>query len=411
MTRKSGTSHKLLCSNYSFFIFSISQGISNLGDAFQFIAITTLLVNISGNGLSAGFAIVSTPICSLFLSPFAGSLGDRFNEKYVLIFLDVFRGLIAILFVLSEEIWSIYCLMLLLSSIEILYNPSRKKLISCLLKNKEFMIGNSIISGISGLTFVIGPLLAGFIINFLGIKTIFYINSLTFFMSALLIIFIKTNKKYIFFKTKGKKTKEKIYEGIITGFTYFNNTPRIKFLVFMGTALALGTASVNMTFYSFAFDFLKVSSKSWGIMMSVFYGARLIAMSLSLLFSGQINRRITTSMYICFLSVAIIWFCYGNINNLILIVVLQFLEGTALGLVEILLNSQLQIVSQEDYMARVISINDVINNFGKLFGSLYTYIFIQILSSQSIFILNSMLILVYIIYLFVSTNLSLTKNR
>lgn len=386
--------------NHSFFMFSISQGISNLGGAFHFIAVTTLLVNISGNGLWAGFSMILTPICSLLLSPFAGSLGDRLNEKYILIVLDVWKSFVGILFIFSNEIWSIYCLKILISAIEILYNPSKKKLISCILKNDELMAGNSIVSGISGITYVIGPVLAGLIIRFFGIHTIFYIHSGASLLSAFLLLLIKTKENSILLQRKGKKVGFKFHDGIATGFTYFKSQPEIKFWVCTGAVLALGTISVNMTFYSFAFDFLKVSSELWGIMISLFYGSRFIAMGLSLGLHRRIRKRPITYVSLCFFIVATCWFFYGNIEALILIMILQFLEGTALSLFEILLSAQLQTISQKDYVARVVSINDIISNVGQLIGVLCTYIFIHIFSLQRIFMLNAILLFVCILYLF-----------
>ncbi|ABW18390.1 major facilitator superfamily MFS_1 [Alkaliphilus oremlandii OhILAs] len=399
MIRTSRSTQKLN-KNYSFLIFSISQGISNLGGAFHFIAVTALLVNISGNGLWAGFSMVLTPICSLLLSPFAGTLGDRLNEKYVLIVLDVWKSLVGILFIFSNEIWSIYCLKLLISAIEILYNPSKKKLISSILKSDELMAGNSIVSGISGITYVIGPVLAGLIIRFFGIHTIFYIHSSASLLSAFLLFLVETRESSLLLQRKEKKAGLKFHGGIATGFTYFKNQPEIKFWIFTGTVLALGTISVNMTFYSFAFDFLKVSNELWAIMISLFYGARFIAMGLSLGLHGRIRKRPMAYVFICFFTVATCWFFYGNIKTVILIMVLQLLEGTALSLFEILLNAQLQTISQKDYVARIFSINDIISNVGQLFGVLCTYVFIHIFSLQRIFMLNAILLFVCILYLF-----------
>ena len=127
-----------------FLLFLISQIFSYFGDAFRFIAVTALLIKITGSGTSAGFVVICTPISSLFLSPLAGSLGDRLNEKYFLAFVNLSKSLVILAFLLSYNVSIIYMLMLVLASFDIIDNPSKKKIIARLLHSKDIMIGNSI---------------------------------------------------------------------------------------------------------------------------------------------------------------------------------------------------------------------------------------------------------------------------
>jgi len=77
---------------------------------------------------------------------------------------------------------------------------------------------------------------------------------------------------------------------IKNGMRYFLARPPIRNITLVNMATNLLIASINVAFYAFAFDVLKVSNSVWGIMMSLFYGANLASMSVSIYFNRQIRN-------------------------------------------------------------------------------------------------------------------------
>ncbi|KNF07716.1 major facilitator transporter [Gottschalkia purinilytica] len=384
--------------NKSLMFFLTSQTVSNLGDAFHFIAIAALLIKLTGSGTSASFIVICTPISSFFLSSFAGSLGDRFNEKYLLAFIDLLRGLTALLFISNQNVLTIYILMLTLSSFEILYNPPQKKIITSLLDQRDVMIGNSILTGIKGIIFIIGPIIAGIIIDIWGLNTIFMINSLSYFLSTIILFLTRTKSHKSNIINKKIGTKPSIYKDIRSGFKYFKSKISIKELVLINTIASLAIASVNITFYSFAFDTLKVTSRNWGFMMSVFYGTNFVAMVVSIYFDKIIHKLNLLFAYMILITVSIVWLFYSLSNNLSTVILLQFIEGLVISLLTIFINTKLQIITKKEFVARIMGINDIFNNIGKLIGIGYTYAILQFRSSRFIFVLNFFILIFYVVY-------------
>lgn len=389
---------KRIKENTSFTLFLISQGISNLAEAFHFIAIVSLLIKITGKGTSASFIVICTPISSFLLSPFAGSLGDRFNEKYVLIIISFLKAVAMLLFISNYNIGSIYIPMLILAVLDILYSPSKKKIVANLLDSGNLMIGNSILLGIWGLGFIVGPIAAGIIIELWGVNTIFLLDGFLNFLSGIILFFIKINSYQNSTKKKKINFKTNVYKDIDMGFEYFRSKPSIRKLIFINAITSLAIASINIAFYSFAFDVLKVTSKSWGIMMSAFYGANLLAMIISVHFNNIIEKMDLLFIYLIIIMISVIWLLYSISNNLIVVIILQITEGIFISLLTIVINTKLQIITNKDFLARITAINDIFNNIGKLFSVGLTYFILQFQSSRIIFMMNFIILILYGIY-------------
>lgn len=373
-----------LKNNSPFSLFLIGQAISCLGDSFHFIAIALLLIKMTGSGTSAAFIVICTPISSFFLSPFAGGLGDKFNEKYLLGFIDLLKALTTIAFIFSSKVSTVYILMLLLASLEILHNPSKQKIITRLLNSNDILMGNSILTGIIGFTFIIGPIVAGILIGLLGIHIIFFINCGLYLLSA--IIFLSLRIKSYKFNYAKKPTE--LFKDISSGIKYFKSRASIRKVILISTLINLLIASLNISFYSFAFDILKVNGKIWGIMMSVFYGANLVSMFVSIYLDKIIKKMDFSFVYIVLIIISGVWLCYGFINDLLFVFTLQFIEGLLLSLIAIILSTKLQIITNKEYISRIIGINDIYNNIGKLIAIGITYFILQFYTARFIFILN-----------------------
>ncbi|WIV11037.1 MFS transporter [Proteiniborus sp. MB09-C3] len=397
----SRTSLDKMMKNRSFIIFLIAQGITDIAEAFNFIAITSLIIQITGSGKYASFAVLCTPISSFILSPFAGGIGDRYNVKYLVIIISLMRGITTVLFVLSYKTITIYVFMLILASFEVLYNPSRKTLILGLLGYEHIMIGNSVLLGISGFVFIIGPVAAGLIIDIFELRVIFFTTSILYFLSTILLFFIKSQP---YKNNKKIDVRSNIYKDIRNGYEYFKSQTAIKELIYISTLMSLLVASMNTAFYPFAFDFLKITSKEWGIIMSVFYGTNMFAMIISIYFNKAIRKMDLLFSYFAIAIVSVVWLSYSLSNKLITVIVLQFIEGLFISLATIVLSTKLQVITRRDYTSRIIAINDIINNVGKLTSIVITYFILSFKPPQSIFLLNFAIIFSYGIYKLLFSN-------
>jgi MFS family permease len=373
----------------------MGQGISNLGDTFHLFAVTVLLYKITGSGLSTGFGIICAPIPSLLLSPIAGSLGDRFSERRLLVLIDILRGIVTAAFIFKFSTLEIYFLLLILSSLNVLYGPPSKKIIVRILSKSDIVTGNAILGGLSGLSFLVGPILAAIIIEFSGLGTAFIINSISFFFSAFSILILKVNFTDSLFSNSGNKLKNGIWDDLRKGMKYLRKTCTVREMVATGSVLCFCSSAMNMAFYPFAFDLLKITSRGWGFMLSIFYGTGIISMLISIYFINKIKSAMQKIIYFSLFLVSILWVSYVFADNVIVIMGLQLLEGTALSLCGILIITSLQTNVRGNLISRVMGINDLLNSFGKLLGIACALIILQFSSPRLVFALNGIILIIF----------------
>jgi hypothetical protein len=162
----------------------------------------------------------------------------------------------------------------------------------------------------------------------------------------------------------------------------------IRKVILISTITSLLIASINAAFYSFAFDILKVNNSLWGIMMSLFYGTNLISMFVSISFNELIQKMDLLFVYAASIIVSGVWFCYSLAGSLPFVLLLQFTEGLLLTLITIFLSTKLQLITRREFIGRIVGINDILNNIGKLLSVGATYFILRFYSARFIFVLD-----------------------
>ncbi len=375
-----GAGLKCVCGNRNFLLFLVSQGISNVGDAFQLVAVVMLLHELTGSGLAAGFALICAPLPGIVISLFAGAIGDKFQGKYILVAVDLLRALNVILFVLSINICLIYVLLLTLSSLNSLYNPSAKKLVAGALRSDEIVAGNSLLTGVSGLAYLFSPVASGFIIGIIGINSAFVLNCISFVMSALFIALINEPAVSIHRRVSVKIKLSAIYTDVKEGFCYCAGKAVLRDIILTNMMVAFSAALVNIAFYPYSLDTLKVTATGWGLILSVYNGASLAAVYIATYFIKKTGSSLMLYVYPSIFAISIIWYTYGMVDNLAIVLLLLLAEGITASVCGILLTSGIQILTGRDYMSRMAGISDIAANTGRLGGIGTAYILVNYFS-------------------------------
>jgi MFS family permease len=374
-------------------LFLVSLGLSNFGDTLRAVAIIVFLFKLTGSGLSSSLGIVYSLLPGILLSPFAGILGDRFPEKYVLIAVELARGLVITIFISTISVSLIYLMLIILASLDVLGSPSSKKLTVNILGKNGVVRGNSYLSGVAGITNILGSLLSGVFTALWGIQVLFLINSALHGISALLLLFINTGKQ-----VPERRTLKKGFSGLSGLKISFgvSNSPNVLRSVIAAFTVMSFTGIPNIiAFYPYSFDILKVTEKGWGLIMAFFYTTNIIAMLLAVSLRKKLSRLSMTPIYLLMIAASAVWFAYSTLETFLPVLLLQLAEGTALSMCSIFLISKLQIVTKSDYMARVAGMNDFINNLGRIAGTGYAYLIIYLSSVKFLFTINSLMLFSY----------------
>ncbi len=380
-----------------FRFFLAGQGFLNLGESMRFIAVTMLIYKLTGSGVSAAAGVVFSSLPSIFTSPFAGVLGDRANEGRLMILIDLARFVTVPLFLYARDIRFVYLLLILISVLDVFYNPSRRKYVLGSTGRHNALRANSQLTGIGGAAYLAGPLLAGFLTDSRGAAPALVISSLCCLFSGLMTMFS-------ILAGGGSRdiAPADIYETGASAFQncikYCHDMPAIVELLAAGMIIGLCTISVNMSFYPFAFDVIKVTGRGWSLMITIFYGTNLLAMALTRYLDRIYGIRDGRLFYGCLTVVSVIWLLYAFIRSYALILLLQFIEGAFSAIAGIILASRFQMITGKQYMARVTGINDVLSSAGKLAGMGCTALLLSKCSFLYVFIACGILLFIFASY-------------
>jgi MFS family permease len=169
--------------------------INGIGDRFSQVALLTLILQMTGSGLSVGITLALRMLPFLLFGPLSSSIAEKLSRKKLLIYTDFLRVLIALSFLWiegPEDMWIVYVGSFLLASGEALYSPTRRSSIPAIINQKNLKEVNSWEQVLLGFVLIIGALTGGVISFAFGAKAAFSINILSFLIAGFIIATIPT---------------------------------------------------------------------------------------------------------------------------------------------------------------------------------------------------------------------------
>lgn len=180
-----------LALNGSFSALWVGHLISMFGDRIHQIALAYLVLGLTNNAVAVAFVFVAATIPNLLLAPLAGAYVDRWNQRDVMIVSDLLRAaaVLVIPMVAVTNIYLVYPLIFVITSISIFFRPARVAILPRLVRDDELLTANSALWAGETAADVIGYPLAGIFVAFLGpaIALAFWIDAATYAASAILI--------------------------------------------------------------------------------------------------------------------------------------------------------------------------------------------------------------------------------
>lgn len=187
--------------NRNFLLLWLGQLASNFGDRLNQMALVALVYQRNPGSEIALAKLISFTIIPVFvIGPIAGAWVDRLNRRDVMVISDILRGVLVLaipLFIMLNQILPIYFVIFLAFSISRFFIPSKMAIIPDLVSKDKLLVANTLQDTTHMAGNVVGLMVAGFIVNirYVGAVGGFYIDSLTFFISAVFISMIVLKKK------------------------------------------------------------------------------------------------------------------------------------------------------------------------------------------------------------------------
>jgi len=268
-----------LRSNREFLKLWCGGSVSLLGDSLNNVAVVLLTATINqGSAFAVGVVIGLRFIPRMLCSIVAGVLADRHDRKSLLFTLDLIMALLAVPYIFvtdSAQSWLLYPLVGLMGATNALFLTVRLSLVPDLV-GKENMGAATALNQISiGGSTILGNVLGGAIVGFVGYRIAFVINIATFLISALCTLSIKRSEptvnksKNILFAYISHPIRSKFREFLIDGANYLKQHYFILRMIFLNVSWSLGGGGVFVIMAMLNYKQFENSETTLGVFYSM----------------------------------------------------------------------------------------------------------------------------------------------
>lgn len=381
---------------------------SLIGSNMQSFALSLFVLSTTGSATKFASILAIALIPQLLLGPFAGVIVDWFYRKNILIVLDLISGIVVTIFAVSYfitgeiSLTNIYILVIILSLISTIDSPTLQTIIPTITKKEDLVEANALNSLLMSIGSVISPAIAALAYGSLGLKGVFIINSISFFLSALSEVFLVIPRNA---KKREKLSFNSFIDEFKEGIGFIVKRKEIINIVTLAIILnfTFGSLTVGSTYISKII--LKVSDFQYGIVDSVGVIGMIVASFLIgwLSKKNSIGKNLYSSLLISsavLSSYAIVAFkSFVEIENSIiylylLMLLITFVICLYIGLANTFINIYFQYIVPLEFMGRVSTVMGTGCMIAMpLSNMIYGYLFDKI-SVSNIFLISSVIMVI-----------------
>ena len=223
--------------NYRLYFYG--QSVSLIGTWMQGTALSWIVYTKTHSTFMLGLTLFAGKFPSFLLSLFGGVVSDRYDRFRVLLFTQIASlvqavCLAALILLGHYTVWELLLISVLLGSINAFDVPARQGLVYEMVDNKDDLSNAlALNSSMVNLARLIGPALAGIVLEKLGAGVCFLLNAASFLAVILSLLRMKLPPY-----KQGSRDKNAMVE-LKEGFTYLRQTPSIAKVILMLAGMSL----------------------------------------------------------------------------------------------------------------------------------------------------------------------------
>lgn len=322
--------------------------------------------------------ILSFTIIPVFLvGPIAGVYVDRWDRRRTMYVCDILRALLifTIPFFLfyAKNIIPIYMVVFTVFSIGRFFVPAKLSIIPDLVDKKDLLLANSLVNTTGMIAAILGFGVSGIVVEWLGAKSGFYLDSLSFFISGAMIFFIaKKAKEAVSLKELRKNIvdviNKSVFQEIKEGILYFIRKKDIRFTAGIMFVLWSALGAVYVVLIVFVQKTLHSATKDLGLLI-MFLGIGLFAGSI---IYGKFGQRIShykaifVSLILSGLMLIIFALAINRLHNFPIASGLAIIFGILVSPIMIASNTIIHNTSVNEMMGKIFSSLEIVMHLGFL---------------------------------------------
>jgi MFS family permease len=294
-----------------------------MGSALTSLAASIYIYRLTGSALSVGLMLMATAAPSLLVGLFAGVFVDRYDRKRIMITADVLRAFLIVLvpiLVPINIVW-LYVLVMLTSAIGQFFDPAHESVLPEVASDEELASANSMMAISSFGSTAVGFAAAGLIASAANINWAFYLDALSFLLSAICVFLIRIKP----IQAEEDTSAALVIKNLRAGVHQLFSTPILRELFSVQVVVLISFGLSNTLLLPFALTVLGATEFQYGLqegLTSVGFvvGSLLLATLFDRLHAGA-------WMAISFLGMGLIGVAYSFVHSVPLAIALITFSG------------------------------------------------------------------------------------
>lgn len=240
------------------------QLVSQIGDAFYWLALLITVNDLTGSTKAMGVTSVIVMLPVLFVGPVAGVFVDRWDRRRTMLVSDLVRAALVLFCLLvreAHEIWIYWVVGFLVSVVGVFALPAKNAVIPLLVEEGELLSANALSQTTQTLALIVGSATAGFVIGYLGAQVAFVADSISFLISALALWALRVPPV----REATAKGLQAVGHQFREGVAFIAQSPTVLALLAVGTVFYLGIGAVNVLWIPFLDRYFGVGPEGIGI--------------------------------------------------------------------------------------------------------------------------------------------------
>jgi len=367
-----------LLKDKNFFLLWFAQIVSNFGDRLNQMALIGLIyIRIPGSTIELAKLLSFTILPVFIIGPIAGIYVDRWNRRATMIACDIIRGLLVLLIPLvikySTSMIPVYIIVFIIFSVTRFFVPSKLSIIPDIVHKDKLLLANSLSSTTMMIATIVSFGFSGIIVALFGPQAGFYIDSVSYFISAILVFFVAVKLKENIGPSKARVelrdiSKRTVVGDIKDGFEYLKGHEDIKMVANTMFLIMAGVGSIYIVIIVFIQETLRSSTQHLGLLV-MFLGAGLF---LGSIIYGKFGSKFSKRKVINFgllstgLTIVLFTICLKFIPSFFIAGLLSIVLGIFSAPIIVSSNTLLHEVMHDEMRGRIFSSLEIIMHVGFL---------------------------------------------
>jgi len=351
---KSAVSHKEKLWTSNFILLWQGQLISMTGDVFYSFALGFWVLALTGSTALMGTLMAVSTLPRVIISPIAGVIVDRYNRKYLLILMDMLRGVFIVFIAIAAYLGFIGIYMVFVAGVFLgicgaFFSPAANSALPDIVPQSKLINANSAIGIIQTGSNILGSSVGGVIYHMFGAPFMFLLNGVSYLFSGIIEFFIKIPK------IEKPKAQQHFLQDMKDSYCFIWLFRGLRYLMIMLSVLSFVSYIAIILFLPLFQQSKSLGPLRYGIAMAFLTGGGLLGVLFTTLIKIPAQKRLHIFIYatiiscLCFITASYTYYFP-------LMLGLLTVGGAGFTIVNIFINTTIQLTVPQNMRGKVFSL-------------------------------------------------------